>query len=579
LGHIVIRNEPAMLDVWYVRVGSRAFGPLTQAELKAAAAAGRFGRDAMLCRGGTDVWIRARSVSGLNFPDSTARVSQPRRRSQNPANSIARLSVNPKTVVIVGSCAVVVLLVACLAPFLSESHATSPPQAAAIGHDEPRPADGVKKQSEHDSRRGVLRVADASHPRPDTTIADSPNSKRRSAIVAVRPVTLAAQIEPRSVPAPPQPEIQKVASAKNTPDVVLLAECRTLLTQLHQRRKQLLAKRDSLKQASVKLERDSAALRTTIAPFDARGAVLRNELAEIQSQIDDLRYQRASPQRRHLLLALADRKNEIAKIEAESAPLLASLSKISQEIASRKQEWDSLPGQADQLRVEWLRIVDPLATWTSGDNQQALAILTEWIGVDDDFPLAYACRGLAERGLELRDKATQDFGKALKLDPKCPEALAAQALVLHANGDRSGANKLFDRARRLAKDSAFVAVCRGLSRRSQKDYRGAISEFRRGSRQFDSAAHALLALTLATCPDDRLRDGKSAVTYAMKACEATAWKRWWYIDVLAAAHAEAGDFHAALECVEKARELAGPGQHKGLDERAALYKSGKPLRL
>lgn len=568
-----------MLDVWYVRVGSRAFGPLTQAELKAAAAAGRFGRDAMLCRGGTDVWIRARSVSGLNFPESTARVSQPRRRSQNPANRIARLSVNPKTVVIVGSCAVVVLLVACLAPFLSGSHATSPPQAAAIGHDEPRPADGVKKQSEHDSRRGVLRVADASHPRPDTTIADSPNSKRRSAIVAVRPVTLAAQIEPRSVPAPPQPEIQKVASAKNTPDVVLLAECRTLLTQLHQRRKQLLAKRDSLKQASVKLERDSAALRTTIAPFDARGAVLRNELAEIQSQIDDLRYQRASPQRRHLLLALADRKNEIAKIEAESAPLLASLSKISQEIASRKQEWESLPGQADQLRVEWLRIVDPLATWTSGDNQQALALLTEWIGVDDDFPLAYACRGLAERGLELRDKANQDFGKALKLDPKCPEALAAQALVLHANGDRSGANKLFDRARRLAKDSAFVAVCRGLSRRSQKDYRGAISEFRRGSRQFDSAAHALLALTLATCPDDRLRDGKSAVTYAMKACEATAWKRWWYIDVLAAAHAEAGDFHAALECVEKARGLAGPGQHKGLDERAALYKSGKPLRL
>jgi tetratricopeptide (TPR) repeat protein len=383
------------------------------------------------------------------------------------------------------------------------------------------------------------------------------------------------------VPAPPQPEIPKVASAKNTPNVVLLAESRTLLMQLHQRRKQLLAKRDSLKEGSVKLERDSAALRTAIAPFDARGAVLRNELAEIQSQIDDLQYQRASPQRRHLLLALADRKNEITKIEAECAPLLASLSKISQEIASRKQEWESLPGQADQLRVEWLQIVDPLATWTSGDNEQALAILTEWMLVDDEFPLAYACRGLAERGLELHDKATQDFAKALKLDPKCPEALAAQALVLHANGDRSGANKLLDRARRLAKDSTFVAVCRGLSRRSQKDYRGALSEFRRGvkSRQLDSAAHALLALTLATCPDDRLRDGSSAVTYAMKACEATAWKRWWYIDVLAAAHAEAGDFHAALECVEKARRLAFPSQHKGLDERAALYKSGKPLRL
>src|ERR1700722_8145538 len=134
-----------MLDVWYVRVGSRAFGPLTQAELKAAAAAGRFGRDAMLCRGGTDVWIRARSVSGLNFPDSTVTIPQLRRRSKNPANRIVRLSVNPKTVVIVGSCAVVVLLLACLAPFLSGSHATSRHQAAAIGRDEPRPAAVVKR--------------------------------------------------------------------------------------------------------------------------------------------------------------------------------------------------------------------------------------------------------------------------------------------------------------------------------------------------------------------------------------------------------------------------------------------------
>ncbi len=272
-----------MLDVWYVRVGSRAFGPLTQAELKAAAAAGRFGRDAMLCRGGTDVWIRARSVSGLNFPDSTVSVSQPRRRTQNPANRIARHSANPKTVVIVGSCAVVVLLVACLAPFLAGMRATSSRQAAAIGHDEPRPAAVARKQSEHDSRLGVLAVADASHPRPSTTLVDSPSSKRRSAIVAVRPVALAAGIEPRSVPAPPQTKIQKVASAKNAPDVVLLAESRTMLMQIHQRRKQLLAKRDSLKAVSVKLERDSAALRTTIAPFDARAAAARNELAEIQT--------------------------------------------------------------------------------------------------------------------------------------------------------------------------------------------------------------------------------------------------------------------------------------------------------
>jgi hypothetical protein len=49
--------------------------------------------------------------------------------------------------------------------------------------------------------------------------------------------------------------------------------------------------------------------------------------------------------------------------------------------------------------------------------------------------------------------------------------------------------------------------------------------------------------------------------------------------VLAAAHAETGDFRAALEDVEKARGVAFPEDRRGLEERATLYRGGKRLRL
>jgi len=69
-------------------------------------------------------------------------------------------------------------------------------------------------------------------------------------------------------------------------------------------------------------------------------------------------------------------------------------------------------------------------------------------------------------------------------------------------------------------------------------------------------AYADQAWLLATCADDRYRDGQNAVAAARKACELSAWKDPGYLSVLAAACAEAGDFKEAIRRQNQALEFS-----------------------
>jgi hypothetical protein len=55
-----------------------------------------------------------------------------------------------------------------------------------------------------------------------------------------------------------------------------------------------------------------------------------------------------------------------------------------------------------------------------------------------------------------------------------------------------------------------------------------------------------LAWMLATSEKPTVRDGKRAVKYARRVCEQSNWNCWSFIGTLAAAYAEAGDFHRAI---------------------------------
>jgi hypothetical protein len=80
--------------------------------------------------------------------------------------------------------------------------------------------------------------------------------------------------------------------------------------------------------------------------------------------------------------------------------------------------------------------------------------------------------------------------------------------------------------------------------------------------------------------DAPVRDGKEAVEYARKACEATGGKNPFYPDTLAAAYAEAGGFQEAAKVQQQAlrsADLVGQYGEKPR-ERLQLYKESKPYR-
>ncbi len=94
---------------------------------------------------------------------------------------------------------------------------------------------------------------------------------------------------------------------------------------------------------------------------------------------------------------------------------------------------------------------------------------------------------------------------------------------------------------------------------------------------------ANLAWALATDPNDHLRNGTEAVKFAEQACAMTGRNNPAYLDLLAAAYAEAGNFNLANKTEEEAIALADATGQKALAEkyesRLNLYRTGKPLRV
>src|SRR5262249_4865901 len=153
---------------------------------------------------------------------------------------------------------------------------------------------------------------------------------------------------------------------------------------------------------------------------------------------------------------------------------------------------------------------------------KALADYSEVIRLSPDYALAYFNRGVTWKAKGDYDKAIEDLSEAVRLDPKDADAF----------------------------------YWRGVCRKAAKQYGPAVEDFDAVLR-FDpknSAALTGAAGLLATCPDEKVRDGKRAVELATRACELSGRKRGADLAVLAAACAEAGEFADAVTWQRKALE-------------------------
>jgi len=86
-----------------------------------------------------------------------------------------------------------------------------------------------------------------------------------------------------------------------------------------------------------------------------------------------------------------------------------------------------------------------------------------------------------------------------------------------------------------------------------------------------------LARLLATCPDERYRDGRRALVLAMEAHQQSAKSDWKLMCVIAAAYAEQGDFSSATYWAYKARR-APDAETESVDTMLAQFHRKQPCR-
>ncbi len=238
-------------------------------------------------------------------------------------------------------------------------------------------------------------------------------------------------------------------------------------------------------------------------------------------------------------------------------------------------------------------IEDGTAYWLEKDKlvplTDAVEFYTKALKENEKDGYAYNFRGWAKYLLGKSDDAIKDFDEFLKLT--APDGalarvshrsvgLSNRGLILAEMGEFDAALKDLDEAVKLGHLPAQLN--RGWAYELKGEYKKAASDYAALLDQVAQYPAALnnMAWLKATCPDAAFRDGKDAVKFAKQLCDKSGNREGAYLDTLAAAHAETGDFAAAVKSQELALEDRSFTIRHGEDaqKRLQLYKDKKPYR-
>lgn len=178
------------------------------------------------------------------------------------------------------------------------------------------------------------------------------------------------------------------------------------------------------------------------------------------------------------------------------------------------------------------------------------------------------------------ERAISVWTDALALDPENSDFYRTRGLLYYFQGNQDRAVSDQTVAIRLDPTDAIARNNRGAALLKRGEWALAIDDLRAAT-QIDPKlpnSYRHLAWLQATCPDPKYRDGAAAVSNATRALELTHWKRQEWVEVLAAAYAEVGNFEHALHWQQKAiDESSAETKAIGVD-RLKLYQSGQPFR-
>jgi tetratricopeptide (TPR) repeat protein len=211
----------------------------------------------------------------------------------------------------------------------------------------------------------------------------------------------------------------------------------------------------------------------------------------------------------------------------------------------------------------------------------ALADFNRVIELNPGLAVAYRNRAelLAAQGNA--DDAIADYTRAIEAMPDDAELYRARAHALQQLDEYERALSDLDRSIQIAPNVAQGYSQRGNLLADRADFSRALDDFKQALTLDPKLAdaHCGLAWIKATCPDDRLRDAFEALASAHTAVKLSAPDDYLTLDVLAAAHANAGEFDKAIAVEEQAINAAPADAVPSMRARLNLYEHRRPYRV
>lgn len=283
-------------------------------------------------------------------------------------------------------------------------------------------------------------------------------------------------------------------------------------------------------------------------------------------------------------------RNQLLELQTQIVAVEQELAKIHYEIARLRQEQASLAGQISALLKPWLCACDVMGRLGPAVHQTAMPLFDQLIADEPRLWQPYLARGAARLSLGKHKEALADLVRTetkLRLHGSPPGLIAfVSALQAHAlckGGDIRGGMKQYKDIKKQYGHTWSFFLVRGWSHLESRKYSSAKADFqaalRLSKKPPQAEPHEAMAFLLATCPDDRVRDGEEAVKQARIACDLTKSRNWVCLNTLGAAYAEKGDFDSAAQFAKKALEFAPPESRPEIVSRMALYHEKHTYRL
>jgi len=214
-----------------------------------------------------------------------------------------------------------------------------------------------------------------------------------------------------------------------------------------------------------------------------------------------------------------------------------------------------------------------------GDLDKAIADYTECLKLNSQDAKALNNRGMAWMEKKEFDIALTDFNGAIRIDATYVSPYSSRGICWLNKNNYEKAIADFTTAIEL--NPKYARAYRGRA----KAYDG-LHQHEKALPDYEVYARLSPGLdglngyawVLATCPNEKLRNGEKAVELGIKACELSEWKVWNHVGTLAAAYAEKGDFEAAIKWEKKALELAEGDNKAVVQKNLDLLMQKKSIR-